>query len=153
MTKKIIMILTAIILSISFLRAQRNDKQDVTVFNNNIAGVAICMNQSLVEVSSKLNYSNMDYKYKDSLLIVDYECFEHNIRLWFTYNNDTENMIGALVKYNNNKQFKSIVKILNKKIYRIYDSKYCWGYYSDKYSYFVLIDINKKEKVIRFYLQ
>jgi len=153
MTKKIIMILIAIILSISFLRAQRNDKQDVLVFNNNIIGIAIYMNQSLTEVSSKLNYSNIGYKYEDNLLIVDYECLGHNIRLWFTYNNDTENMIGALVKYNNNKQFKSIVKILNKKIYRIYDSKYCWGYYSDKYSYFVLIDINKKEKVIRFYLQ
>jgi len=147
------MTLVAIMLSMSITRSQNDYKHNVIVFDNNIISIACYMNQSLADVSFELSYSNISSKYEDSLLIVDYGCPGHNIRLWFTYDDDIEKMIGASVGYDNNEQFNSIVKIFNEKLYRTYDSKYCWGFYSKKYSYFVLIDINAKEKEIKFYLQ
>ena len=154
MMKKVTMILVAMMLFVSIAKSQKDNKSNIIEFNNNVISIAIYMNQSLTDVTDELSFLSAHAELnKDSLIVVDYKCAEHTIRLWFSHNDYAEKLTGCRIIYENNKQFKSIVKIFNEKLYRTYDSKYCWGFYSNKYSYFVLIDINKKEKVIKFYLQ
>ena len=141
--KKLILIL---LLSIPIFGYCQNDYDNMTDVQKNIVCISVNMKQDSSFFIDKLVYDSRTWSEQyNQFKCISFSCQYHFIVLFF----DEKKLIGADVFYER-KDLKSIIKFIDKNLFRVYDKKYKyrWVYVNLDDCYMLSTLIDKKNKKI-----
>jgi hypothetical protein len=125
--------------------AQDTIKSDLA---KNIITISCSMKEPLDSVFNELLCSKITTDTNSNILTVIYSCHDHKIELYF-YNNL---LIGGVILYQTDVQFKEIIELFDQKLYRLKDDNYNWVFYYKESCSFIILHVDKDKKTVQIYL-